>query len=131
MSEKERGGAREREIREALEAIRGTDLEVYIDENDHARQLVWHDVPWLLSRLSELEGEVARMRAALEDARHELTTLHGLYAFDGASPAETWRLDTGKTVEKVDEALASQAGEPSEAESGLRGERHATEGREG
>jgi hypothetical protein len=63
------GGAREREIREALGAIRGTDLEVYIDENDYARQLVWHDVPWLLSRLSELEGEVRRLRGAIATVR--------------------------------------------------------------
>lgn len=48
------------------------------------------------------------LRAALEDARHELTTLHGLYAFDGAAPKESWRLDTSKTLAKIDGAL----GEP-------------------
>ncbi len=45
------------------------------------------------------------LREALEEARHELTTLHGLYAFDGAAPEESWRLNTSKTLTKIDEAL--------------------------
>jgi hypothetical protein len=43
-------------------------------------------------------------RKALEDTRHELTTLHGLYAHDG-KPEHTWRLDTSASVAKIDAAL--------------------------
>lgn len=50
-------------------------------------------------------GDVRRMKAALEEARHELTTLHGLYAFDGAAPEESWRLDESKVLAKMDEVL--------------------------
>jgi hypothetical protein len=49
-----------------------------------------------------------KIREALEDARHELTTLHGLYAFDGEAPEESWRLDTSKTLAKLDEALGAR-----------------------
>lgn len=44
-------------------------------------------------------------RAALEAARHELTTLHGLIAADGAAPHETWSIDTAAVVAAIDEAL--------------------------
>jgi hypothetical protein len=36
--------------------------------------------------------------AALKAAQHELTTLHGLVAADGASPAQTWNIDTSATL---------------------------------
>lgn len=48
---------------------------------------------------------MAGMRSALEDARHELTTLHGLLAADGAVPDQTWTIDTSATVEEIDAAL--------------------------
>ena len=44
-------------------------------------------------------------RKALEAARHELTTLHGLIAADGAAPQETWSIDTSAVVAAIDEAL--------------------------
>ena len=47
-----------------------------------------------------------KQRKALESARHELTTLHGLIAADGAAPQETWSIDTGDVVAAIDEALS-------------------------
>lgn len=44
-------------------------------------------------------------RKALEIARHELTTLHGLIAVDGAAPNETWSIDTSAAVAAIDDAL--------------------------
>lgn len=44
-------------------------------------------------------------RKALETARHELTTLHGLIAADGAAPNETWSIDTSAAVAAIDDAL--------------------------
>jgi hypothetical protein len=44
-------------------------------------------------------------RKALEIARHELTTLHGLIAADGAAPNETWSIDTSAAVAAIDDAL--------------------------
>lgn len=41
---------------------------------------------------------------ALEAARHELITLHGLKAFDGAAPGEVWALDTSSAVKQIDDA---------------------------
>src|SRR5947199_116777 len=43
--------------------------------------------------------------AALEAARHELTTLHGLVACDGAAPEETWSIDTSKVLAQLDAVL--------------------------
>lgn len=43
--------------------------------------------------------------AALKAAQHELTTLNGLVAADGASPAQTWKIDTAATLAKIDAAL--------------------------
>jgi hypothetical protein len=51
-------------------------------------------------------------RDALESARHELTTLHGLHAFDGEAPKETFVIDTSECIRKLDAVL----GEPSESE---------------
>ena len=47
-----------------------------------------------------------RSRKALEIARHELTTLHGLIAADGAAPSETWSIDTCAAVAAIDDALS-------------------------
>jgi outer membrane protein TolC len=60
------------------------------------------------STLSNAQAEGVRLREALEDARHELATLHGLHAFDGAAPEESWRLDTSKVLAKIDEALGAR-----------------------
>jgi hypothetical protein len=46
-----------------------------------------------------------KQRKALEAARHELTTLHGLIAADGAAPQETWPIDTSAVVAAIDEAI--------------------------
>jgi hypothetical protein len=48
--------------------------------------------------------------AKAEAARHELTTLHGLYAFDGAAPSETWRISTAAAMEVLDGALDPRRG---------------------
>lgn len=45
-------------------------------------------------------------RQALELARHELTTLHGLLAADGMAPSEIWSIDTGEVVAKIDTVLS-------------------------
>jgi hypothetical protein len=51
----------------------------------------------------------ARERRVLEMARHELTTLHGLIAADGMAPAETWQIDTCKTVAEIDAVLSESS----------------------
>lgn len=45
------------------------------------------------------------VRRALEVARHELVTLHGLVVADGAAPDETFEIDTIEAVDLIDEAL--------------------------
>ncbi len=47
------------------------------------------------------------MRAALELARHDLATLHGLVAADAAAPQETWRIDTLAVIAAIDAALSA------------------------
>ncbi len=47
--------------------------------------------------------------AALEAARHELTTLQGLVVADGACPEETWTIDSSKALTEIDAALGSKA----------------------
>ena len=47
------------------------------------------------------------MKKALEAARHELATLHGLIAADGAAPTETWTLDESSILRQLDEAIES------------------------
>ena len=42
---------------------------------------------------------------ALHVARHELVTLHGLIAADGAAPQEAFVIDTREAVALIDEAL--------------------------
>lgn len=46
------------------------------------------------------------VKQALEAARHELVTLHGLLAADGASPSETWVIDTSAAIAQLDMALS-------------------------
>ena len=48
---------------------------------------------------------ISLARRALEVARHELVTLHGLVVADGAAPDETFEIDTSDVVELIDEAL--------------------------
>jgi hypothetical protein len=54
-----------------------------------------------------LETEtLSKCRQALNTARHELVTMDGLLAADGAAPAETFSIDTSKAVAEIDEALS-------------------------
>ena len=53
--------------------------------------------------------DVAAMGHALRVARHELVTLHGLLAADGAAPAETWSIDTNAAIAAIDAALTPGA----------------------
>ena len=67
-------------------------------------------------KATRMELEIARgrqeaIRTALEAARHELSTLHGLYAFDGEAPEETWRLDTTQVVGLIDDLAPKGEGE--------------------
>jgi len=55
--------------------------------------------------IKRLQKENERMRPALEAARHELTTLHGLTVCDAAAPSETWTIDTSEIVRAIDEAI--------------------------
>ena len=45
------------------------------------------------------------VRRALEVARHELVTLHGLVAADGAAPNKTFKINTSEAVDSIDAAL--------------------------
>lgn len=47
------------------------------------------------------------VRAALEAARHTLTTLNGLWAHDGQPPGapEQWQIDTRAVLDQLDTAL--------------------------
>ena len=45
------------------------------------------------------------VRRALEVARHELVTLHGLVVADSAAPNEASEIDTIEAVDLIDEAL--------------------------
>lgn len=53
-------------------------------------------------------SKAARIQAALEAARHELATLHGLLAADGAAPGETWTINVATTLALIDAALATE-----------------------
>ena len=55
---------------------------------------------------SQSQSEMEELKKALEAARHELTTLHGLVAFDGAAPAHTWPIDTSEVLRIIDKALS-------------------------
>ena len=48
---------------------------------------------------------------ALESARHELVTLNGLIATDGASQNQKWTVNTTDAIKQIDEALAIQPSE--------------------
>lgn len=60
--------------------------------------------------MEEKKSMVGQSRAALEMARHELTTLHGLIAADGMAPTETWTIDTNKAVAAIDAVFAEISG---------------------
>jgi hypothetical protein len=90
------------------------------------------DVSYLLSRLSELEGEVAqlaRLKEENEELRQEVWSYREHLI---AETVEGGELTTAEEVGAHLRELSEEAlREASEAESGLRGERHPTEGREG
>lgn len=46
------------------------------------------------------------VKKALESARHELTTLHGLVAADGTSPSATFNIDVSGLIDLLDQALS-------------------------
>lgn len=45
------------------------------------------------------------IKAALEAARHELVTLHGLIAADAVSPEDTFSIDTTEIVAQLDAVI--------------------------
>ena len=47
------------------------------------------------------------IKEALEQARHELTTLHNLTATDYVESGETWVTDTASIVQLIDGALSA------------------------
>jgi hypothetical protein len=54
----------------------------------------------------EVAGDVVeKALPALLVAHHELTTLAGLYAFDGMAPEVTWRVDTSRATQEIGRAL--------------------------
>ena len=52
------------------------------------------------------------VQKALESARHELTTLHGLLATDGAMPEVQWRVDVSEPLALIDQALSENTSDP-------------------
>ena len=46
------------------------------------------------------------IETALRAAHHELTTLHGLRAYDGAAPGHEWAIDVSAALALLDAALA-------------------------
>ena len=54
------------------------------------------------ARYNNMNPEI---KAALEAARHELTTLNGLLAADVVVPAETWVIDTTKILAQLDAVI--------------------------
>lgn len=51
---------------------------------------------------------------ALKEARHELVTLNGLLAADGAAPSDTWTINTTPVIEALDVAFS----EPDDSDTG-------------
>ena len=60
-----------------------------------------------MNELKRLSEENAALRKAAIIARHELDTLHGLYAHDG-NPEYTYRIDVSATCAAIDRALARE-----------------------
>ena len=52
----------------------------------------------------------SQIEKALEKARYELVTLHGLLAADGACPGITWSIDVGSTIDELDAAIKQFSG---------------------
>lgn len=59
------------------------------------------------SECKTTENMNTETKEALEAARHELVTLHGLVAADGEAPMETFKIDTSDAVQKIDKAIES------------------------
>lgn len=55
-----------------------------------------------------MSNPLRQMRKALKKARHELATLHGLTARDGAGTPETWTIDTSAVLAQIDAAMAAE-----------------------
>ena len=64
----------------------------------------------LREQLARVTGERDGLLAAAKMARHELTMLHGLLAFDSAAPRETWSIDTLLVVDALDAACTPPEG---------------------
>lgn len=50
--------------------------------------------------------DVDELIEALKAATHELTTLHGLYVYDGPTPKERWQLDVSMVLGQLEDARA-------------------------
>ena len=46
-----------------------------------------------------------QQKIAMEAARHELVTLHGLLVSDGCAPDEKWSINTSQTIALLDAVL--------------------------
>ena len=79
---------------------------ISVDENHDAMYEAWERHKEQTRTPFEIESGLSpgSMRALLA-AEHELTTLHGLLAADGAAPSETWTIDTSETLALISEAL--------------------------
>lgn len=55
---------------------------------------------------TEEKFDIGWAQGALEAARHELTTLHGLWARDSNEiDADSWQINTTSIIEQIDKAL--------------------------
>lgn len=52
-----------------------------------------------------LDSVLTEITKTLEEARHELATLNGLSAFDGACPEKTWVINTTSAIKRIDNLL--------------------------
>jgi hypothetical protein len=81
--------------------------------NDRREQARKNGVPrGAIEEFRRLEAERDTARAALEMARHELTTLHGLMATDhiGDVPEGSWRIDAAAAIRAIDAVLPAAGG---------------------
>jgi hypothetical protein len=62
---------------------------------------------YMVSAVESLQADNARLRAALEDARHDLVTSDGLYACDNAEGHSLFQLKQ-RSIAAIDAALEGQ-----------------------
>ncbi len=102
-----------KEMEEALHRVLH-DCAVLADYSDiarHAADPLNHLTGWTIKvereEITPIEAKTYEdpLRNALEAARLDLTALHGLYAYDGAAPEETWQLDNQRVIGLLDDAL--------------------------